>query len=65
MEYMWRNEGRKGQPRNNDANTNKQQPPMGFEGMNFEQKRRPYREDERDTKENSDEMNGRRTEIDL
>jgi hypothetical protein len=60
MENMWRDEGRKGHPRNNATPIKKEEPPMGFEGMNFEQKRRPYREDDRDSREKGEEMNGGR-----
>ena len=45
MEKRGRGEGRKGQPRNNNnGGTNRDQAPMGFEGMNYEQKRKPYGE---------------------
>ena len=60
MENMWRDEGRKGHPRNNATPTKKNEAPMGFEGMNFEQKRRPYREDDRDSREKGEEVNGGR-----
>ena len=40
---MRRGDGRKGQPHNN-AGTKRDQAPLGFEGMNYEQKRKPYGE---------------------
>ena len=43
MENMRRGDGRKGQSHNNTADR-RDQPPMGFEGMNYEQKRKPYGE---------------------
>jgi hypothetical protein len=45
MENLGRGEGRKGQPHNNRTAKNRDQAPMGFEGMNYEQKRKPYGED--------------------
>ena len=42
MENTRRGDGRKGQPHNNNSGDRKNQPPMGFEGMNYEQKRKPY-----------------------
>ena len=57
MENMWRDEGRKSHPRNNSTTAKKDQPPTAFEGMNFEQKRRPYREDEKDSREKGEEVN--------
>jgi hypothetical protein len=36
--------GRKGQPHNNNSGDKKNQAPVGFEGMNYEQKRKPYGE---------------------
>jgi hypothetical protein len=46
MENSNRGEGRKGQPHNNTRNgkTNNHAP-VGFEGMNYEQKRKPYHGD--------------------
>jgi hypothetical protein len=45
MENMRGEEGRKGQPHNNSAGgRGKTQAPTGFEGMNYEQKRKPYKE---------------------
>lgn len=44
MENTRRGEGRKGQPHNNSSGDRKNQAPMGFEGMNYEQKRKPYGE---------------------
>jgi hypothetical protein len=43
MENTRRGDGRKGQPHNNTGNR-KDQPLLGFEGMNYEQKRKPYGE---------------------
>ena len=43
MENTRRGDGRKGQPHNNSGDR-KNQAPMGFEGMNYEQKRKPYGE---------------------
>jgi hypothetical protein len=43
MELTRRGNGRKGQPHNNTGNK-KDQAPLGFEGMNYEQKRKPYGE---------------------
>jgi hypothetical protein len=43
MESMRREDGRKGQPHNSTGGR-KDQPLMGFEGMNYEQKRKPYGE---------------------
>ena len=43
MENMNRGESRKGQPNDNlPGRKTKKQPPNGFEGMNYEQKRKPY-----------------------
>jgi len=44
MDNLRRGENRKGQPHNNRAGKNREQAPVGFEGMNYEQKRKPYRE---------------------
>src|SRR5215212_5083835 len=44
MENMRRGDGRKGQPHNNNTSIKRDQAPFGFEGMNFEQKRKPYGE---------------------
>jgi hypothetical protein len=44
MENTRRGDGRKGQPHNNNSGDRKNQAPMGFEGMNYEQKRKPYGE---------------------
>jgi hypothetical protein len=45
MDNVRGEESRKGQPYNNAAgNRDRAQPPAGFEGMNYEQKRRPYRD---------------------
>ena len=42
MDNMRRGEGH---PHNNTGESkNKNQPPIGFEGMNYEQKRKPYTE---------------------
>ena len=53
MENMGRGENRKGQPRDNmprrTAGKNTEAP-KGFEGMNYEQKRRPYNEIDRSDK---------------
>lgn len=57
MENMWRDEGRRGQPQNSSTRRGKGQPPTGFEGMNFEQKRRPYREDDKQAKGQDEEVN--------
>ena len=45
MEKMREEENRGGQPHNNSAGAGRgrNEAPMGFEGMNFEQKRQPYR----------------------
>ena len=43
-------EGRKGQPHNTAGGRSRNQPPTGFEGMNYEQKRRPYLEGKSDKK---------------
>ena len=62
MDKMWRDEGRKGQPHNNSTG-GKDQPPSGFEGMNYEQKRRPYYEGEKNDKDldsNNGDHNSRR-----
>ena len=56
MDSMWRDERRKGEPHNNSTGGRKQQPPAGFEGMNYEQKRRPYNES--DNKELSNNAGG-------
>ena len=51
MEFLRRDEGRKGQPRNDPSGEkNEGQAPTGFEGMNYEQKRKPYRKDESEDK---------------
>ena len=47
MDNLRRGENRKGQPHNNRAGKNREQAPVGFEGMNYEQKRRPYNETDR------------------
>ena len=44
MENTRRGDGRKGQPHNNNSGDRKNQAPVGFEGMNYEQKRKPYGE---------------------
>lgn len=44
MENSRRGESRKGRPHNNTGGKNKNEAPLGFEGMNYEQKRKPYRE---------------------
>jgi hypothetical protein len=58
MENMNRGESRTGQPHDNlKARKNKKQPPNGFEGMNYEQKRKPYNDgdgSERDWNGNSE-----------
>lgn len=44
MEKMRDEENRGGQPHNNSASgRGRNEAPLGFEGMNFEQKRKPYR----------------------
>jgi len=51
MENLRRGEGRKGQPHNNPSGgKNEEQAPTGFEGMNYEQKRKPYRKGESEDK---------------
>lgn len=50
MKNMWRDEGRRGQPHESSTDTQKSHPPAGFEGMNYEQKRSPYREGENEEK---------------
>ncbi len=66
MENMNRGESRKGQPRNNlQARKNKKQPLNGFEGMNYEQKRKPYNDGDHSEKywngnSESDANQGRR-----
>ncbi len=46
-----RGEERKGRPHNNSAGRrNRTQAALGFEGMNYEQKRKPYIEENSDTK---------------
>jgi hypothetical protein len=51
MENLRRGEGRKGQPHNNPSGEkNEEQAPTGFEGMNYEQKRNPYRKGESEDK---------------
>ena len=62
MDKLWRDEGRKGQPHNNSTGS-KDQAPLGFEGMNYEQKRKPYYEGERNEKDpdgNNGNKSGRR-----
>ena len=56
MDNTWRDERRKGEPHNNSGGGRQQQPPAGFEGMNYEQKRRPYNEN--DNKEMSNDTGG-------
>jgi hypothetical protein len=52
MENLRRGEGRKGQPHNNlSGEKNDRQAPSGFEGMNYEQKRKPYRKGESEDKD--------------
>ncbi len=52
MDNMRGQEGRKGQPHNNAAGgKERNQPPTGFEGMNYEQKRRPYVDGKNGTKD--------------
>ena len=49
-------EGRKGQPHNNAAGgIERTQAPTGFEGMNYEQKRRPYRDGKRSEQEENED----------
>jgi hypothetical protein len=51
MEILRRDEGRKGQPHNDPSGKKKdRQAPNGFEGMNYEQKRKPYRKGESEDK---------------
>ncbi len=50
METMRRDGGRKRQPEEHSTTRRKGQPATSFEGMNYEQKRRPYRENESDEK---------------
>lgn len=45
MESMREQEGREGQRSHSARERNRTQPPSGFEGMNYEQKRRPYKEE--------------------
>lgn len=55
MDNMRGDERRKGQPHNNAAGgRDRNQPPTGFEGMNYEQKRKPYLEGKNDNKNNSE-----------
>ena len=52
MEILRRDEGRKGQPHNDPSGEkNDIQAPIGFEGMNYEQKRKPYRKAASDNNE--------------
>ena len=54
MENMRRGESRKGQPQNipgRPAKKDNAQAPNGFEGMNYEQKRKPYNETDRSDKD--------------
>ena len=71
MENMRRGESRKGQPQNNvPGRTDKKdndQASKGFEGMNYEQKRKPYNETDRSEKDwdrniDNDSKTGRRYE---
>jgi hypothetical protein len=51
MENSRRDQGRKGQPHNDPSGEKKDSRPLtGFEGMNYEQKRKPYRKDESEDK---------------
>jgi hypothetical protein len=62
MENMRRGDGRKGQSHNNTADR-RDQLPMGFEGMNYEQKRKPYGESSSEKKRTanySDNNSGKR-----
>lgn len=53
MDNMRGQESRKGQPHNNATGSrDRNQPPTGFEGMNYEQKRRPYINGQDDDKNN-------------
>jgi len=55
MEDLSRGESRKRQPQNNTpgrmAKKDNDRAPNGFEGMNYEQKRRPYNETDRSHKD--------------
>ena len=54
MENLRRGENRKGQPNNipdRPARKDNDQAPKGFEGMNFEQKRKPYIANDRSDKD--------------
>lgn len=50
METMRRDGGGKRQPDDYSTARRKDQPATSFEGMNYEQKRRPYRENENEEK---------------
>jgi hypothetical protein len=51
MEISRRDEERKGQPHNDPSGEKKdRQAPNGFEGMNYEQKRKPYSKSESEDK---------------
>lgn len=53
MDNVRGQEGRKSQPHNNAAGgVDRTQAPTGFEGMNYEQKRRPYHDAKSSEKEN-------------
>ena len=70
MEDLRRDENRKGRPHNlpgRMARKDNTQAPKGFEGMNFEQKRKPYNETNRlnkdwDRHSDNDSEGGRRRE---
>ena len=55
MDKMREEEKRSSQPHNNSAagGRGKTEAPLGFEGMNFEQKRKPYREAVQSNRSNS------------
>lgn len=53
MEDLRSEKNRKGEPPNNStARKNKNQAPVEFEGMNYELKRKPYKEDTREEEKN-------------
>ena len=60
MENTSREDERKGQPHNNNSGDKKNQAPVGFEGMNYEQKRKPYGEKNRNSNPGSDTNIGKR-----
>ena len=68
MDNMRGQESREGQPHNSAAGgRNRSQPPTGFEGMNYEQKRKPYMDGKNGQKNsikssNSNQESGERRE---